>query len=162
MLKYINTLLIFIFIALVACAFYFITQKDDLVSTTWVCDQKKAGFISKAFTQYSQISESMVLTFSSKSSFMINEFIQAQEGNDDVKLMELYYEGDYLQTRNHLTLNFNHVQIQKKHHDDILNQAYKDYEGYSILYRYKRVGKRLYFYTDSKNEAFDMVCYTDK
>lgn len=47
MLKYINTLLIFIFIGLVACAFYFMTQKDDLVSTTWVCDQKKQGLFLK-------------------------------------------------------------------------------------------------------------------
>ncbi|WP_305842152.1 hypothetical protein [Photobacterium leiognathi] len=162
MLKYINTLLIFVFIGLVASTFYLITTKNDLVSTTWVCDQRKSGFINKSFTQYSYISESMILMFSSKSSFLINEFIQVQEGNDDVKLMELYYEGDYLQKRNHLTLNFNHVQIQKKHYDDTLNQAYKDYEGYSILYRYKRIGNRLYFYTDSKNEAFDMVCYTDK
>ncbi|PSV22681.1 hypothetical protein C0W44_04890 [Photobacterium leiognathi subsp. mandapamensis] len=162
MLKYINTLLIFVLIGLVASTFYLITNKNDLVSTTWVCDQRKSGFINKSFTQYSHISESMILTFSSKSSFLINEFIQVKEGNNEAKLMELYYDGDYIQTRDHLTLNFNRVQIQKKHDNEILNQAYKDYEGYSILYRYKRIGKRLYFYTDSKNEAFDMVCYTDK
>ncbi|EAS65259.1 hypothetical protein VAS14_06048 [Photobacterium angustum S14] len=162
MLKYINAVLISIVFLLLLGVFYLFTNKDNLVSTTWVCDQIKSGFISKSYTKYSHISESMILTFSSKSSFLINEFIQAQEGDDKYKLMELYYEGDYIQTREHLTLNFNRVRILKEHDDPNLNKAYKDYEGYSIYYRYKRIDNRLYFFTDSKNEAFDMVCYTDK
>ncbi|PQJ66329.1 hypothetical protein [Photobacterium angustum] len=162
MLKYINAVLVIIIFFLFIGVFYLYTNKDNLVSTTWVCDQVKSGFISKSYTKYSHISESMILTFSSKSSFLINEFIQAQEGSDDIKLMELYYEGDYIQTRDHLTLNFNRVRILKEHDDSNLNKAYKDYEGYSIFYRYKRIDDKLYFFTDSKNEAFDMVCYTDK
>ena len=162
MLKKINTLLIFILVGLVIADFYLATKKDNLLSTTWVCDQRKTGFIFKSFSKYSQVSERMILTFSSKDRFFINEFIQVQENDKDAKLMELYYDGDYLQTRDHLTLNFESVNILKKYDDVNLNRAYKEYEGHSILYRYKKISNRLYFYTDSKNEAFDMVCYKNK
>ncbi|EAR56436.1 hypothetical protein SKA34_19855 [Photobacterium sp. SKA34] len=162
MLKNTNTLLVFILVFLMIAVFHLATNKDNLISTTWICDQKKTGFIFDSFSKYNQVSEKMILTFSSKDRFFINELIQVQGNDEDVKLMELYYDGDYLQKRDHLTLKFESVQIQKKHDDINLNRAYKEYEGHSILYRYKNINNRLYFYTDSENESFDMVCYKNK
>ncbi|OBU23442.1 hypothetical protein CTM88_02615 [Photobacterium aquimaris] len=159
MLKVINITLLIIIIMLLLGFSVLNFKKDSLVTTRWYCDQSKNSFISKAYSEYSNITEYMIFTFSSEDSFMIHEYITVEKSKGVISPVEVFYEGKYNKKDNEITLNFDRVRLVKKVQDSNINKSYQDYQGYSISYAYKKLGNKMYFYSMNKNDVFDMVCY---
>ncbi|WP_144018104.1 hypothetical protein [Photobacterium andalusiense] len=129
------------------------------MTTRWYCDQSKNSFISKAYSEYSNLTEHMIFTFSSEDSFMIHEYITVEKKEGEISPVEVFYEGKYNKKDNEITLNFDRVRLLKQVQDNNINKSYEDYQGYSISYAYKYLGNKMYFYSMNKNDVFDMVCY---
>lgn len=159
MLKTINITLSILVIILLLIFYTLNFKQDSLVTTRWYCDQSKNSFISKAYSEYSNITEHMILTFSSEDSFMIHEYITVEKNEGEISPVEVFYEGKYNKKDNEITLNFDRVRLLKSVQDNNINKSYEDYQGYSISYAYKYLGNKMYFYSMNKNDVFDMVCY---
>lgn len=153
-LMVINLILFFILLSKILT-----TSNISLAGSQWVCDLKKIGFATNAYSKYNSINELMLYTFSSKSAFYIKDRILVENKNAQTETAELLFVGKYVLEGNNLSMTFNDVIFKKKHTDDVINNDQLLYKGFSIDYKIERKGNFLYFYSANNSEVFNHICW---
>lgn len=135
-----------------------ITEDLVLVGSQWKCNFQKIRFSTNAYSKYEMINESMLYTFSSKSSFYIKDRMLVKDKNGLTETVELVFIGEYILDGNNLSMVFNDVNFKKKHSDDVINNDQLLYKGFSIDYKIERKDNFLYLYSANNSEEFNHVC----
>ena len=134
------------------------TSNVSLVGTQWVCDLKKVGFATNAYSKYEIINELMVYTFSSKNDFYIKDRLLVKNKNGQTETAELLFVGKYTLDGNNLSMTFNDVVFKKQHSDAVINNDQLLYKDFSIDYKIEREENLLYFYSANNSEVFNYIC----
>ncbi|KXF81802.1 hypothetical protein ATN88_02710 [Enterovibrio coralii] len=135
-------------------------KHDSLVATSWHCEILKTGFLSEAFHNYHSIFERMTLTFASRSQFNIREFVEVTDKSGNVEKLENLYFGTYLLKGNELIVSFQDVRQNLQHSDDVINLDYLEFKGVKVRYALSVNNDNLYFYSNNRNEIYNLACFT--
>ncbi|CZF83060.1 hypothetical protein GCE9029_03613 [Grimontia celer] len=132
---------------------------ESLVATSWHCETLKTGFLSEAFHNYLSIFERMTLTFASRSQLNIREFVEVTDKEGKVEKLENLYFGTYLLKGNELIVSFQDVRQNLQHSDDVINRDYLEFKGAEVRYALSVNDENLYFYSNTRNEIYNMACF---
>ncbi|MGY3571658.1 hypothetical protein [Vibrio paucivorans] len=160
-MRIVNALLALCFLALIAL--YSAMTPPSLSGSHWSCRNVERGFTSKAFDDYFQITEHLILHFASDKSLTIFQEGEVQKTSESSQAYEFGIDAEYVQKDNNLAITFERIRwSEKPENARFFVNDIESLKGYSINYNYYIKNKQLYIYSADHAENLNYLCYSSQ